>query len=116
MQTRYGRILVDGNGRALYLFAREKGFAARCYGQCAAAWPVFHARGRLRAAGSADRGLLGTTARRDGTRQVTYAGHPLYYYVTDRKPGQVTCQDVAEFGGTHGSWSLRSGRAVLAGR
>jgi predicted lipoprotein with Yx(FWY)xxD motif len=98
--TRYGRILVDGNGRALYLFTKESTAKSRCYGACAEAWPVFYARGRLRAGRGAERSLIGTTRRRDGRRQVTYNGHPLYYYVTDRKPGQVTCQKVVEFGGT----------------
>ena len=100
MQTRYGRILVDGNGRALYLFTKESTAKSRCYGACVEAWPVFYARGRLRAGRGAERSLIGTTRRRDGRRQVTYNGHPLYYYVTDRKPGQVTCQKVVEFGGT----------------
>jgi predicted lipoprotein with Yx(FWY)xxD motif len=100
MRTRYGRILVNGNGRALYLFTRERGTTPRCYGPCADAWPVFYARGRVRAGRGANRRQIGTTRRRDGRRQVTYKGHPLYYYVTDRKPGQVTCQDVVEFGGT----------------
>jgi predicted lipoprotein with Yx(FWY)xxD motif len=100
MKTRYGRILVDGSGRALYLFTRERGSAARCYGGCADAWPVFYARGKVRAGSGADQDLIGTTRRKGGRRQVTYKGHPLYYYVTDRKPGQVTCQDVTEFGGT----------------
>jgi predicted lipoprotein with Yx(FWY)xxD motif len=111
MRTRYGRILVDGSGRALYLFTRERGSAARCYGACAEAWPVFYARGKVRAGSGADGELIGTTRRRDGRRQVTYDGHPLYYYVTDRKPGQVTCQNVAEFGGT---WLVvaPSGRAI----
>lgn len=99
-KTRYGRILVDGNGRALYLFTRERGSTSRCYGACAGAWPVFYARGHVSAGSGADKGLLGTTRRRDGRRQVTYNRHPLYYYVTDRRPGQVTCQNVAEYGGT----------------
>jgi predicted lipoprotein with Yx(FWY)xxD motif len=100
MQTRYGRMLVDGKGRALYLFTKEGGPKARCYGGCAEAWPVFYARGKVRAGQGAKRALIGTTRRRGGRRQITYAGHPLYYYVTDRKPGQVTCQNVVEFGGT----------------
>ncbi len=99
-QTRYGRILVDGRGRALYLFTRERDPTARCYGGCAQAWPVFYARGKVRAGSGANGKLLGSTKRRGGRRQVTYNGHPLYYYVTDRKPGQVTCQNVVEFGGT----------------
>src|SRR5687767_6878056 len=91
MQTRYGRMLVDGKGRALYLFTKEGGPKARCYGACAEAWPVFYARGKLRAGKGAVGDLIGTTRRRDGRRQVTYNGHPLYYYVTDRKSGEVTC-------------------------
>jgi predicted lipoprotein with Yx(FWY)xxD motif len=99
-RTRYGRILVDGRGRALYLFTREGASKARCYGACADAWPVFYARGKLRAGSGASQSLVGTTRRRDGRKQATYAGHPLYYYVTDRAPGQVTCQNVTEYGGT----------------
>jgi predicted lipoprotein with Yx(FWY)xxD motif len=101
MNTRYGRMLFDGRGRALYLFTRESGSSAsRCYGECAAAWPPFFTRGKPHAGSGARASLLGTTRRRDGRTQVTYRGQPLYYYVTDRKPGQVTCQNVAEFGGT----------------
>ena len=100
MNSRYGKILVDGRGRALYLFTREKSVRSRCYGQCAVAWPPFYARGTLRAGNGADSARLGTSGRRDGRRIVTYNGHPLYYYVTDRKPGQVTCHNVDEFGGT----------------
>jgi predicted lipoprotein with Yx(FWY)xxD motif len=112
MKTRYGRILVDGRGRALYLFTRERGSKGRCYGACAEAWPVFFARGKVRAGTGANGRLIGTTRRRDGRRQVTYAGHPLYYYVTDRKPGQVTCQNVVEYGGT---WLVvaPNGRAIV---
>lgn len=100
VKTRYGRILVDGRGRALYLFTRERSPTARCYGACAAAWPVFYAGGTVKAGTGASRNLIGTSRRRDGRRQVTYKGHPLYYYVSDRRSGQVTCQDVAEYGGT----------------
>jgi predicted lipoprotein with Yx(FWY)xxD motif len=98
--SRFGRILVDGKGRALYLFTRERSAKSRCYGECAAAWPPFYARGRLRAGSGLDAGKLRSTRRRDGRRIVTYNGHPLYYYVTDRRPGQITCHDVVEFGGT----------------
>ena len=98
--TSFGRILVDGKGRALYLFTREPSTKSRCYGQCAVAWPPFFARGKLRAGSGLDAGKLRSSRRRDGRRIVTYNGHPLYYYVTDRKPGQVTCHNVVEFGGT----------------
>jgi predicted lipoprotein with Yx(FWY)xxD motif len=98
--TNFGRILVDGRGRALYLFTREPSTKSRCYGQCAVAWPPFYARGELRSGSGLDGDKLRSSRRRDGRRIVTYNGHPLYYYVSDRKPGQVTCHDVVEFGGT----------------
>lgn len=98
--TRFGRILVDGKGRALYLFTREGSTRSRCYGQCAVAWPPFYARGKPRAGSGLDADKLRSSKRRDGRRIVTYNGHPLYYYVSDTKPGQVTCHGVVEFGGT----------------
>jgi predicted lipoprotein with Yx(FWY)xxD motif len=100
MNSRYGRMIFDARGRAIYLFTREAGTKSRCYGQCAVAWPPVYTRGRPRALSGVDTDLLGTTKRRGGRRQVTYNGHPLYYYVTDTKPGQITCQDITEFGGT----------------
>jgi predicted lipoprotein with Yx(FWY)xxD motif len=110
-KSRYGRILVDGQGRTLYLFTRDRGAKSRCYGACARAWPPFAADSDPQAAGGANAAKLGTTARRGSATQVTYAGHPLYYYVNDRRPGQILCQDVAEFGGT---WLVVSpaGRAI----
>jgi predicted lipoprotein with Yx(FWY)xxD motif len=95
----FGRILFDSRGRALYAFTRDPRGRSRCSGACAAAWPPYVSRGRLRASGSVERSLLGTTRRADGTRQVTYAGRPLYYYVGDRRPGEVRCQNVFGFGG-----------------
>jgi predicted lipoprotein with Yx(FWY)xxD motif len=98
--SRYGRILVDGNGRTLYLFTREPTAKSRCYGDCARAWPPFLTSGDPRAGKGVNGRFVGTTRRRNGKRQVTYNGHPLYYYVTDRRPGEITCQNVVEFGGT----------------
>ena len=111
MNSRYGRMLFDAKGRALYLFTRERTSRSRCYGECAAAWPPFLTRGRPRARSGVKSNLLGTTRRRDGRTQVTYRGQPLYYYVDDREPGQVLCQDVVEFGGT---WLVvsPSGKAI----
>jgi predicted lipoprotein with Yx(FWY)xxD motif len=103
--SRYGDILVDGKGRTLYLFTKERTRKPRCYGNCAQAWPPFFAKGTPQAGKGADARRLGTTKRRNGRRQMTYGGHPLYYYVADRKAGQITCQDVTEFGGT---WLLVS--------
>jgi predicted lipoprotein with Yx(FWY)xxD motif len=98
--SRYGEVLVDGKGFVLYLFTRDGRSASRCSGACAKAWPPMLVEGRPRAGRGARRGLLGTTRRRDGSRQVTYRGRPLYYYVADRRPGQILCQAVPEFGGT----------------
>jgi predicted lipoprotein with Yx(FWY)xxD motif len=96
----FGRILFDSNGRALYAFTRDpRRGRSTCYGACAVAWPPYYLRGRLRAGPGTRAALLGTVRRRDGRRQVTYAGWPLYYYVNDRRPGQVTCQNVDQFGG-----------------
>jgi predicted lipoprotein with Yx(FWY)xxD motif len=99
--TRYGRILFDGRGRALYAFTRDRrGGRSQCYGACAKAWPVYFAKGRLLAGKGVRQSLIGTTRRRDGRQQVTYNGRLLYYYVGDKSPGQVLCQNVDEFGGT----------------
>jgi predicted lipoprotein with Yx(FWY)xxD motif len=61
---------------------------------------VYFATGRLVAGKSVKRSLIGTVRRRDGRRQITYNGRPLYYYVGDTRTGQVSCQNVAEYGGT----------------
>jgi len=99
--TRFGRILFDGRGRALYAFTRDRrGGRSQCYGACAKAWPVYFAKGRLLAGKGVKQALIGSTRRRDGRRQVTYNRRPLYYYVGDKSPGQVLCQNVDEFGGT----------------
>jgi predicted lipoprotein with Yx(FWY)xxD motif len=99
--TRFGRILFDGRGRAIYAFSRDlRGGRSRCHGACAKAWPVYFAKGRLLAGKGVRQSLLGASRRGDGRRQVTYNGRPLYYYVGDKRPGQVLCQNVDEFGGT----------------
>ena len=100
-RTDYGKVLVDRRGFALYLFTRDRSGTSRCYGACASAWPpyVVKTRGGT-AAQSAHASLVGFTRRRDGRLQVTYAGNPLYFYVGDRRAGQVLCQAADEFGGT----------------
>ncbi len=94
----FGQVLVDGRGLPLYIFTADRGKTSRCYGDCAAAWPVTFAGGTPRARGNARRALLGTTRRSDGRAQATYRGRPLYYYVDDR-PGVALCHDEREFGG-----------------
>jgi predicted lipoprotein with Yx(FWY)xxD motif len=100
-RTAYGPALLDGRGFALYRFTHDRASASTCYGACAVAWPPYLVKGPGSAAGPGARaGLLGNTRRRDGRLQLTYAGHPLYYYVGDRRPRQVLCQAVTEYGGT----------------
>ena len=97
--TRYGRILFDGKNRVLYGFTRDRrGGPSQCYGACAAAWPVYYSKGPLHAGRGVKRSLLGTVRRRNGRRQITYNGWPLYYYAHEG-PGEVKCQNVREFGG-----------------
>jgi predicted lipoprotein with Yx(FWY)xxD motif len=97
--SRFGRVLFDGKGRVLYGFTRDKrGGKSTCYGACAAAWPVYYAKGKLTAGAGVKRALVGTVRRRDGRLQITYNGWPLYYYAHEG-PGQILCQNVEEFGG-----------------
>jgi predicted lipoprotein with Yx(FWY)xxD motif len=97
-RSAFGTILFDASRQAIYLFGKEKTASADCYGACAVAWPPVLTKGPPQAAGAVRAGLLGTTRRTDGSRQVTYAGHPLYYYAHEGK-GEVTCHDVRESGG-----------------
>jgi predicted lipoprotein with Yx(FWY)xxD motif len=97
--SNYGKILFDGRGFVLYAFTRDPRGRSACKGACAAAWPPYLVSRRARAAAGVKSSLLGTTRRASGKLQVTYAGRPLYYYVGDRRPGQVLCQNVDEFGG-----------------
>jgi predicted lipoprotein with Yx(FWY)xxD motif len=99
MASQYGDVLFDGKGFALYLFTDDKRDKSRCYGGCAKAWPPLTTKGKPTAGAGTDASLLGTTKRRNGSRQVTYKGHPLYYYVDDDEPGEILCHDVNEFGG-----------------
>src|SRR4051794_6057822 len=95
--SNYGKILVTGAGRTLYLFDKEKQPKSECYGACARAWPPVLTKGRPVAGPGARQDLLGTTSR-NGKTQVTYAGHPLYLYAPE-SPGEILCQDVFEYGG-----------------
>jgi predicted lipoprotein with Yx(FWY)xxD motif len=97
--SRFGRILFDGRGFVLYAFTRDARGRSRCTGACAKAWPPYIVARAPRAAAGVDSQRLGTTRRSDGRTQATYAGRPLYYYVGDRKPLQILCQSVSEYGG-----------------
>jgi predicted lipoprotein with Yx(FWY)xxD motif len=98
VSSRYGRVVADSHGEALYLFTKDGRGASRCYADCAKAWPPLLTTGPPRAGNGIAAPGLGTMHRSDGRRQVTYRGRPLYYYVGD-KPGVILCQNVNEFGG-----------------
>lgn len=109
-QSRFGTILATEDTRTLYLFDKEKSAKSECYGACARAWPPLYTKSAPRARGSVRAGLLGTTVRKNGRKQVTYNGNPLYTYAHEG-PKQILCQNVDEFGGL---WLVvgKNGRAV----
>jgi len=93
-----GTFLVGPNGRSLYLFEADKSTKSTCYDDCATAWPPLLTSGKPKASGKTKASLLGTTKRKDGKLQVTYKGHPLYYFIQDKKAGDTKGQDVNGFG------------------
>jgi predicted lipoprotein with Yx(FWY)xxD motif len=93
-----GRILVDGRGRTLYLFGRDRLGKSACLGKCAAFWPPLIASRKPAATAGAKASLLGTTRRPDGRLQVTYNGHPLYTFVKDVRKGQTNGEELDAFG------------------
>jgi predicted lipoprotein with Yx(FWY)xxD motif len=93
--------LTNSAGRALYIYTKDKGTTSECYGACAAAWPPLTTTGQVTISGkysvSKD---LGFTTRTDGTKQVTYGGHPLYYFKGDTASGQTNGE------GAEGVWFI----------
>jgi predicted lipoprotein with Yx(FWY)xxD motif len=94
-----GRVLVDAHGKTLYLWAHDKTAKSTCNGNCAEYWPPLVTSGKPRALAGANPKLIGTSRRNDGRSQVTYAGHPLYYFVQDTKAGQTKGEGLTGFGG-----------------
>jgi predicted lipoprotein with Yx(FWY)xxD motif len=90
--------LTDGSGRAVYLWVKDTGNASQCSGACAGAWPPVTSTGSVTAGGSAVASDLGAITRSDGTKQVTYDGHPLYYFAGDSAAGQASGQGSDGFG------------------
>lgn len=113
--TSLGTVLVDSNGRTLYLFEKDKGSSSTCYGSCATSWPPITTSGTARAGSGITLSLLGATKRMDGTSQINYNGHPLYYYAGDSSPGQTTGEGLNQFGAR---WFVLSpsGNALERGR
>jgi predicted lipoprotein with Yx(FWY)xxD motif len=93
-QTGIGTVLVDAEGKTLYVFDNDQGSTSSCEGGCATTWPPLATDGDPTAGDGVDAGLLGTTERGDGTTQVTYDGHPLYTYAADPAVGDTNGQGV----------------------
>jgi len=97
-RTAVGRILVDGHGRTLYLFERDKADKSNCASSCLSLWPALTAKTRPKARMGVTASKIGTIRRADGRRQVTYAKHPLYYYAGDQHAGDTNGQGLNQFG------------------
>src|SRR5262249_16437489 len=93
-----GKALFGPSGKVVYVFGADRGSTSRCYGACAAAWPPLLTTGTPQAGPGVQAKLLGTTKRTDGTMQVTYNRHPLYYY-SEEKAGKIMCQHANIHGG-----------------
>jgi predicted lipoprotein with Yx(FWY)xxD motif len=98
-KTKLGTVLVDAQGRTLYLFMKDKHGKSACAGACAKFWPPLLTKGRPKAGKGVQSKLLGTTVRKSGS-QVTYDRHPLYLYAGDKKAGQTNGQGSTNFGAT----------------
>jgi predicted lipoprotein with Yx(FWY)xxD motif len=107
-RTAVGNVLVGANGHTVYLFTADKGAKSACYGQCAGVWPPLIAAKPTVGSGLST-SKLGTTKRRDGKLQVTYGGHPLYYFAPDKKAGDIHGQGIRHFGG---AWWVVSAAGV----
>ena len=109
-----GEILVDSNGRTVYLFEKDSGTKSACSGDCARDWPPVRASGEPTVGAGANASLVATTARADGTPQVTYNGSPLYLYEGDEKPGDTNGQGLTGFGSLW--WVLSPAGDQVTGR
>jgi predicted lipoprotein with Yx(FWY)xxD motif len=107
-----GLILVDSQGLTVYDFHKDKGTQSSCYGACEQGWPPVTSAGQPQVGNGASASKLGTTERKDGTMQVTYAGHPLYTFAGDQKPGEANGNDVSAFGA---QWYALKGSGEEAG-
>lgn len=96
--TGLGKILVDSQGRTLYLFQKDTGATSNCTGACVTFWPPLRATDHPGVGAGGNPALLGTTPRSDGVPQVTYNGHPVYLFSQDQKPGDTKGEGVNGFG------------------
>ena len=110
-KTKLGKVLATRTGMTLYLFVVDRHGRSSCYGACAANWPPLLSAHKPTAGTGVKAKLLGTVKRKNGAHQVTYAGHPLYRFKLDKKPGQTTGEGLDFFGGKW--WGVNAaGKAV----
>jgi predicted lipoprotein with Yx(FWY)xxD motif len=102
--TSAGETLTGEDGMTLYYFAKDSKGTSACTGDCAATWPPFTLEGNETATAGegVQASLLDTIARPEGTTQVSYADHPLYYYAADQAEGDATGQGIG------GIWFIAS--------
>lgn len=110
-QNPIGQLLTDGDGRTLYLLTADKQGASVCNDDCVKSWPPLVGSSKASVQGGANASLVGSNQRKDGSTQVTYNGWPLYYRVTDLRPGDTTGQ------GLDGVWFVLTpeGNALTPG-
>jgi predicted lipoprotein with Yx(FWY)xxD motif len=112
--TKLGAILVNAKGRTLYLFTKDKGGKSSCTGTCAKYWPPAITRAKPTAGTGLKAALLGTTARSNGSKQLTYNHHPLYGFALDKQAGQTNGQGSTAFGGRWWAVSARGSAVTKA--
>jgi predicted lipoprotein with Yx(FWY)xxD motif len=106
-----GTILVDQDGKTLYLFEADAMNKSNCSGGCATVWPPITMSGTATAGSGVSAKLISTTMRPDGSSQVTYAGHPLYWYEGDSNPGDTHGEGLTDFGGSWNAFRLPARRS-----
>ena len=111
-KTSLGKVLATSSGMTLYMFAADGRGKSNCYGSCATYWPPLLTKGKPLAGAGLKKSLVGVAVRKDGKRQVTYAGHPLYRFALDKKSGDTSGQNLTDFGGR---WSVLNAAGKTAG-
>jgi predicted lipoprotein with Yx(FWY)xxD motif len=113
--SEFGPVLVDSKGFTVYSFGKDQGMTSSCYGGCEEAWPPVIVHGAPTIGEGASSSEVGTTKRKDGTTQVTYAGHPLYTFVEDKSPGEANGIGVTAFGGEWNALNESGGAPSASG-
>jgi predicted lipoprotein with Yx(FWY)xxD motif len=110
-----GKILTDSQGRTIYMFAKDTGSTSTCSGGCAAEWPPVTTSGKPTAGNGLTASMIGTTTRSDGTKQVTYNGHPLYRFSGDQAAGDTNGQNLSAYGAKWYALSAAGDRVTASG-